>query len=276
MINLKDNVIVITGAASGMGRQMAIQLADLGAHLALSDINGEALQKTVALISNKSVKIKTDVINVADEKAVFNYANDVMDYFGHVDRIINNAGKTGGDTINDVSVESFKFVMDINFYGVFYFTKAFLPHLIKRPSASIVNMGSLNSFVPFPTNGAYNCSKYAVLGLSETLHQELKNTNIKVTSVHPGGIQTNLILNSNNVGPGKTIEDVKASQEKFNKIALTSPEKAARLIIKAMRKKRSKVIVGPDAKFMIFLKRIFPKFTVSTVGKYAMKSHFEK
>ena len=271
MKNLSNNVVVITGAASGMGREMAIQLANMNCNLALCDINGVELEKTVLLIKNEKIKIKYDVLNVSDEKAVYEYAADVINYFGHVDRVINNAGKVVSDSLTDVSLDDFRLVMDINFWGVVYGTKAFLPYLLQRPDASIVNISSVNAFIPFPNNGPYNCSKYAVCGLNESLHQELRNTNVKVLSVHPGGIRTNIVRNA------KFIKGVnpKVSHEKsakfFEKVARTSASEAATKIITAMRKDKKRLLIGADAYFFEYLKRLFPKFSVSFIGKMASR-----
>jgi short-subunit dehydrogenase len=271
MKNLKDNVIVITGAASGMGRELAIQLAQQNCNLALCDINEMELQKTVSLIKNGSIKIKTDVLNVADEKAVYAYADSVIKHFGHVDRVINNAGKVVTDTLNDVSLDNFRLIMDINFWGVVYGTKAFLPHLLKRPDATIVNISSVNAFIPFPNNGPYNCSKYAVCGLNESLHQELAKTNVKVLSVHPGGIRTNIVRNATFIKGANPTHSHEKSANFFEKIAGTSAEKAAGKIIIAFRKDKKRLLIGADAYFFEYTKRLFPKFAVSLIGKLASR-----
>ena len=215
MKNLKDNVIVITGADSGMGREMAIQLAKMGAHLDLCDVNADELAKTVSLIGDTSVKIKTDVLDVSDQAAVYSYAKNVIAHFGHVDRLINNAGRTMKDTLTDVNIADFKLIMDINFWGVVYGTKAFLPHLLTRPEATVANVSSVNAFIPFPDNGPYNCSKFAVCGFNESLHQELGDTKVRVLSIHPGGIRTNIVRNAKFVqsdgAPEISIEKAAAS-----------------------------------------------------------------
>lgn len=276
MINLKNNVVVITGAASGIGRQLAIQLAKMKCNLALCDIDAVELNNTVDLIPKDSIRVKVAIVDVANQEAVSEFAKEVISAFGTVDRLINNAGKTGGDDINDVTIDHFKLIMNINFFGTLYFTKAFLPHLLKRPSASIVNVSSVNSFVPFPSNGAYNCSKYAVLGLSETLQQELAKTGVSVTSIHPGGVKTNILKNSKTADSTKTEIDLEKAQEQFHKITLTSPEKAARLIIKAMRKRKKRVLIGADAKFMSAVKRLFPALAVAMLGRASMKMQYSK
>lgn len=276
MLNLKNDVVVITGAASGIGRELAIQLANFNCHLALCDIDAIELKRTTELTKSNSNKIKSWVIDVSQQEAVSHFAEEVINYFGYVDRVINNAGKTGGTFINDLSIKDFKLILDINFYGTLYCTKAFLPHLLNRPTASIVNVASVNSFIPFPTNGAYNCSKYAVLGLSETLQQELANSNVTVTSVHPGGVKTNILKNSNKADETKTDLDLEEAQEQFHKITLTSAQQAAGKIIKAMRKKKKRVLIGVDAKFMSFVKRLLPTYAVTGLGKISMRMQYAK
>jgi len=271
MKNLKNNVVVITGAASGIGRELAIQLAEHNCNLALCDINKEELGKTISLINNNNIKIKSDVLNVADEHAVYKYATAVLNYFGHVDRVINNAGKVVSNSLNDVSIEDFKLIMDINFWGGVYGTKAFLPHLLTRPEATIVNISSVNAFIPFPNNGPYNCSKYAVCGFNESLHQELKNTNVTVLSVHPGGIKTNIVRNAKFIKAANPNVTHEKSTKFFEKIAKTSAGTAAEKIIMAIKKDKKRLLIGSDAYFFEYFKRLFPKFSVSFVGKIASR-----
>lgn len=271
MKNINNNVIVITGAASGMGRELAIQLSEYNCNLALCDINEKELETTVSLIKNKNIKIKTDVLNVSNEEAVYKYAEDVIKYFGHVDRVINNAGKVVSNSLNDVSLDDFRLIMDINFWGVVYGTKAFLPHLLNRKDATIVNISSVNAFIPFPNNGPYNCSKYAVCGFNESLHQELKGTSVRVLSVHPGGIKTNIVRNAKFIkGANPNISHEKSAAF-FEKIAGTSASKAASIIIQAVKKDKKRLMIGADAYFFEYFKRLFPKFSVSFIGKMASR-----
>lgn len=271
MKNLANNVVVITGAASGMGRELAIQLADLGCRLAISDVNEEELQKTLELISGNKSQIRTDKLNVADEAAVRAYVDTVIDEFGCVDRVINNAGIAVTDSIKDVSMEEFRLIMDVNFWGVVYGTKFFLPHLLEREEASVVNISSVNAFIPFPHNGPYNCSKYAVCGFNETMHQELEGTNVRLLSVHPGGIKTNIARNSLfHKGPNP-----KASKEKvvaeFDRITMTSASKAATKIIEAMANNKKRLMIGPDAYVFEYFKRLAPQLSVSLMSKLASR-----
>ncbi len=269
MRSLKDNVVVITGAASGIGRELALQLAELGCHLALLDVNEKELGKTKDLIQNESIKVKLNKLNVSDKKAFFKYAEEVITHFGHVDRVINNAGTSVADTFVEGSIEDFEMIMNINFWGAFYGTKAFLPHLLTRPNASIVNLSSVNAFIPFPNQSSYNVSKFAISGMNESLNQELMGTKVNVLSVYPGGVRTNIVKN------GKFIKGPKADMTKeesasyFEKIAMTSAPRAARLIIRALRKDKKRLRIGPDAYLIDYVKRLSPRFAVWLVGKLA-------
>lgn len=269
MRNLKNNVAVVTGAASGIGRELALRLADQGCHLALSDVNEQELIKTKELIQNKEVKVKLDVLNVADQAAFFAYAEDVVTHFGKVDRVINNAGRSVADSFVSGSIEDFKMVMDVNFWGTFHGTKAFLPHLLKRPDASLVNVSSVNAFLPFPNQSSYNVSKYAISGLNESLLQELSNTNVRVTSVYPGGVRTNIVNNSKFVKGPKEGMTQEQSADLFKKVAVTSAPRAAKVIVNGMRRGKRRVRVGPDSYLFDYLKRLAPNFSVWLVGKLA-------
>lgn len=269
MRNLNENVVVITGAASGIGRELAIQLATKGCHLALSDVNRQGLEETASLIPHQHVKIRIDTLNVADQKAFFEYAQHVIDHFGHVDRVINNAGQSVADSFLKGTIEDFKMIMDVNFWGQYYGTKAFLPHLLQRPEATIVNVSSVNAFIPFPNQSSYNISKYAISGLCESLQQELRGTPVNVMSVYPGGVRTNIVKNSKFITGAKSNLSQEQSVALFEKVAMTSAPKAARIIIRGMRKNRRRVRIGSDALLFDLLKRLFPKWSVALIGRLA-------
>ncbi|HEX4449062.1 MAG TPA: SDR family oxidoreductase [Polyangiaceae bacterium] len=266
MTDLRDKVVAVTGAASGIGRALAIDLVGRGAHVALSDVDEKGLAQTVESCASKSasksggrLKVTQHKVDVRDRAAVERYAAEVEAQHGGADAIINNAGITVRDSIEHMSHESFARVIDVNFWGVVYGTKAFFPLLRKRPSGHIVNISSINAMVPFTKNGPYNASKYAVLGFSETLMQELRGEPIKVTCVHPGGIRTNIARN----GEGYSAAEAAA----FDKIAMTSAEGAARTILDGMEHNRERVYVGLDSKFMAAAKRLVPASTVHVAGR---------
>ncbi len=254
MTKMKDKVVAVTGAASGIGRAIAVHLASKGANVAISDVNEAGLRETAGLLAGAAVKITSHVVDVRSQKAVERYALDAEQQHGGVDIVINNAGLTVRATLEDVSYEDFELVIDVNMWGVIYGCKSFLPLLRKRPEGHIVNISSINAMVPFVQNGPYNISKYAVLGLSETLMQELQGTPIRVTCVHPGGIRTNIVRNSKGTNKG----DVAL----FDKIARTSAEQAAAVIVSGVERNKERVLVGADAKAMAAAKRLAPNWMV--------------
>lgn len=269
MRNLKDNVAVVTGAASGIGREVAIELARKGCHLAISDVNEQGLIETKSLLGQYPVNVKTDLLDISDQVAFESYAQAVIAHFGHVDRVVNNAGRSVADSFVAGTIEDFKMVMDVNFWGTYFGTKAFLPHLLTRPDATIVNVSSVNALIPFPNQSSYNVSKYAIHGMNESLQQELAGTCVKVVTVFPGGVKTNIVNNSKFVRGPKEGMSKEESADLFKKVAMTSAPRAARIIVRGIRRGKKRIKIGPDAYLFDFLKRIAPKFSIWLVGKLA-------
>jgi NAD(P)-dependent dehydrogenase (short-subunit alcohol dehydrogenase family) len=262
MTVLKDKVVALTGAASGIGRALAQLLASRGASLALADVNEAGLRETAAMLHGPG-EVSTHTVDVRSRDAVYRYADDVERRHGGADVIVNNAGLTVRGSIEEVSYEDFELVIGVNMWGVVYGTKAFLPLLRKRPEGHIVNISSINAMVPFVDNGPYNISKYAVLGLSETLMMELAGSPIRVTCVHPGGIRTNIARSA------KGISEKEAAM--FDRIARTLPEGAAAQIVAGIEKNREQIFVGIDAKAMAAAKRIAPRWIVRRAGDVARR-----
>jgi len=259
MKHLSDKVAAVTGAASGIGRALATNLAARGCHLALSDVNKQGLEETASLVADKNVKVSTHIVDVANREQVYQYAEEVVKEHGRANVIINNAGVAVSDTIEEVSYEDFEWIVGINFWGVVYGTKAFLPHLKKEPEGHIVNISSINGIIPNPLNGPYCSTKFAVKGFTETLCQELRGTSVGVSVVHPGGIQTDIARNARfrrHINPGKSQEDV---AEAFDEnVVRNTADFAARTIITGIEKNKQRVLVGGDAKFMDRMTRLFP------------------
>lgn len=262
MKNLEDKVVVITGAASGIGRSLAIKLAKDGCKLALSDVNEAGLEETVTMLGIGSEKVFTKKLDVANEADFNAFASDVVAKFGSADILINNAGVNHNGKVIDTPTEDLKWIFDINFWGVVYGSRAFLPHLMKRPGASLVNISSLFGLVGIREQSAYCATKFAVRGFTESLRQEVKLAKAKmdVISVHPGGIKTNIAKNARMVtGSGAASE---AEQKKFaavfEKIAKTTADQAAQTIIDGIKKGQSRVLIGNDAKFLDKIQRFFP------------------
>jgi short-subunit dehydrogenase len=273
MKTLADKVAVVTGAASGIGRALATNLAAKGCHLAISDINKEGLQETANLTSNRDVKVTTHVVDVASRDQVYQYADEVMSQHSRVNVVINNAGVAVADSIEGVSYEDFEWIVNINFWGVVYGTKAFLPYLRKESEGHIVNISSINGIVPVPHNGPYCATKFAVKGFTEALSQELKGTSVSVTVVHPGGIETDIVRNArfrSYVVPGKTHNDLnKMFDEKFVK---TTANSAAQTIISGIERNKQRVLIGGDAKFMDGMARLLP-VTTTRLYSYLLRRY---
>lgn len=257
MSTLADKVAVVTGAGSGIGRALAFQLAHRGAHVALSDVNADGLAETAALIQTPT-RVTTHVVDVRDWEAMQRHAADVKEAHGGADLVINNAGLAVRGSVEEMAYDDFKLVIDVNFWGVVHGVKAFFPLLRERGAGHIVNISSINGMVPFFKNGPYNASKYAVYGLNETLMQELSGDSIRITSVHPGGIQTNIANSAKHVSRDEAAF--------FNRIARTSAKDAAVAILDAVEAEQQTLFIGMDAWVMSLAKRLMPEWTVKLVG----------
>ncbi|MGE2736724.1 SDR family NAD(P)-dependent oxidoreductase [Mycolicibacterium vaccae] len=255
MQGFAGKVAVVTGAGSGIGQALAIELGRSGAHVAISDIDAEGLAVTEEKLKAIGAKVKVDRLNVTEREAFEAYADDVAKHFGKVNQIYNNAGIA---YVGDVEVTPFKDierVVDIDFWGVVNGTKAFLPHLIASGDGHVVNVSSLFGMFSVPGQAAYNSAKFAVRGFTESLYQEmaLSDHAVAVTSVHPGGIKTAIMRNST-AADGVDRDNLTTFFDK--RLTMTTPEKAAKEILNAVRKKKARVLVGPDAKLLDFLVRL--------------------
>ncbi len=255
MKSFKNKVAAITGAASGMGRTLALQLAEQGCHLALSDVNEKGLAETASMAGKFGVKVTTQRLDVSDREAVNAWADQVVRDHGKVNLIFNNAGVALGALLESVKPSDFEWIMGINFWGVVWGTQAFLPHLKKSGEGHIINTSSLFGLLSLPTQGTYNSSKFAVRGFTESLRQELDidNCGVSATCVHPGGIRTNIARDAR-LDPAmgaKTGGSVESARDRFDKLLnTTSAESAARQILNAVKSNKRRVLVGPDAKFL--------------------------
>jgi short-subunit dehydrogenase len=238
-------VAVVTGAGSGIGRALSLELARHGARLALSDVDVIGLAGTAERAQSMGADVKSDRLDVTERDAFSDYADEVHAHFGAVHHIYNNAGIAFAGDIETSQVTDIERVMNVNFWGVVHGTKAFLPHIIASGDGHVVNISSLFGLFAAPGQAGYVAAKFAVRGFTEALRQEmvLAGHPVKVTAVHPGGVQTSLAHNASGT-PGF---DKAKSIEVFDKAAITSPEKAARAILRGVRKNKARVLVGPDA-----------------------------
>ena len=271
MKNLRDKVAAVTGAASGIGRALAVNLGKEGCHLALSDVDREGLRETSRMAGNSHVKVTSHVVDVADRGQVYRYADEVAEQHGRVDLVINNAGVAVAETLEEVTYEDFEWVMNVDFWGPVYGTKAFLPYLKKQPEGHIVNISSINGMIPFPNNGPYNSAKIALRGFNKTHIQELRGSSIHITSVHPGGVKTNITKNMRFYKQGDQKMTHTELNDAFDRISKTTPDGAARIIISGIKRKKKRLLVGADARVMDFMSRMFPVFTTEATGAIAMR-----
>ena len=257
----KESVAVITGASSGIGRALALRLAaEPVAGIAIGDVNVEALAETAKMIQGVQGRITTHKVNVADEAEMRAFAEDVVREHGRVTHVINNAGVALAGSCLEVSLEDIRWLMDINFWGVVFGTKFFLPFLEKERSAHIVNVSSLYGLIAPPGQTAYSASKFAVRGFTEALRHELKGTNIAVSVVHPGGVKTN-IANSARIGAGLKLSP-EGLQDRLDAVNLllshTTPEQAAEVIVKGIKGRNPRILIGRDARLLSLINRLFP------------------
>lgn len=258
MKSLRGQTAVITGAASGIGRALAVALAREGCELAIADVDPEGLSVTAGLVEKAGVAVITGRVDVAAAEEVRRFAGQVIEKFGRADILINNAGIVQFAVVDEVNREGFRRVMDVNFWGVYNGVTAFLPYLRRQASASIVNISSVFGLWAIPTQAAYNCSKFAVRALSEALAQELAGSGITVSCVYPGGIKTNIARNARFQQAYGPLKDKEAFTKLFEKMALTTPEKAAAVIVEGITARRARILIGPDARVVDLLQRIFP------------------
>jgi NADP-dependent 3-hydroxy acid dehydrogenase YdfG len=255
MEGFAGKVAVVTGAGSGIGQALAVELGRSGAKLAISDVDLEGLAQTEEQLKAIGTPVKSDRLNVTEREAFLAYADAVNDHFGKVNQIYNNAGIA---FTGDIEVSQFKDierVMDVDYWGVVNGTKAFLPYLIASGDGHVVNISSIFGLFAVPGQAAYNSAKFAVRGFTEALRQEmvLAGHPVGVTTVHPGGIKTAIARNAT-AAEGLDAAELASVFDK--RMANTSPQRAARIILEAVRKNKARVLVGPDAKALDLMVRL--------------------
>jgi NADP-dependent 3-hydroxy acid dehydrogenase YdfG len=271
MKTLSNKIVAITGAGSGIGRALALRCADLGAALAISDVNEASLAETASLVGPKP-RLHTAQVDVGQRDAIYAWADRVKNELGPVDVLVNNAGVSLSQTIADMRDEDFFWLMNINFWGVVHGTRAFLPQLMSRSEAHIVNLSSVFGLIAVPTQAAYNASKFAVRGFTEALRQELAKTSVRVTTVHPGGIKTNIVRNGRHFRDVQGNADAAAVAREFDRVARTTPEEAARQIVGAIQQKKPRLLIGLDAIIIDRMQRLLPATYDSLVSKAVSRS----
>ena len=269
-------VAVVTGAGSGIGEALALELARSGAKLAISDIDTEGLSRSEERLRYIGVPVKADRLDVTERERFLAYADEVRDHFGVVNQVYNNAGIAFTGDVEISQFNDIERVMDVNYWGVVHGTKAFLPHLIASDDGHVINISSLWGIFSVPGQSAYNSAKFAVRGFTEALRQEmmLAGHPVKVSTVYPGGIRTAIARNAT-AAEGL---DKDALAELFDKrLASTSPEYAARVILNGVRKDKARVLVGSGAKPLDLFVRItgssYQRILPSIVGRLMPNAH---
>ena len=263
---VRNKVVVVTGAGSGIGRALALELGRRGARLALCDLDGNGLAGTVDLLGDAGADTHTALLDVADRAAVQEYAESVARHYGVVHQVYNNAGVAGGGrTVLDAEWEVYDKVLGVNLFGVIYCTKAFLPHLVASGDGHVVNISSLNGYMAQPMLSAYSASKFGVRGFTESLRAEMlvADSPVKVTVVHPGGVKTNIasaeLLQARAEGVEVTSEQLAREKTYNEKLLKLSATDAARIIVDGVEAGSPRIRVGNDAKIVDLLVRMFPR-----------------
>jgi NAD(P)-dependent dehydrogenase (short-subunit alcohol dehydrogenase family) len=259
---VSTGVAVVTGAGSGIGRALAQQLAEAGSALALADIDEAGLLQTADSFLTKGALVTTHVLDVADEAGVRSFAEDVIKRHGRVTLLINNAGVALHGDFEEVSLDDFRLLMNINFWGTVYGVTYFFPVLKREKRAQIVNISSVFGMIAPAGQCAYAASKFAVRGFTEALRHELEGSNVGVSCVHPGGIRTQIARRAR-IGAGVTGTGHQEKAASFERLLRTSPEAAAARILRGVERREPRILIGPDARQVDILQRLRP----ATYGK---------
>lgn len=257
MQKLEGAVAVVTGAASGIGRSLALRLARAGCQLALADLDTAGLAETAAGAREAGTRVTTHRVDVASFDEMIEFRDAVLSEHGRVELLVNNAGVALLGNVAEVSFDDIAWLMGVNFWGAVHGAKLFLPALKERPEAHIVNLSSVFGLIAPPGNAAYSASKFAVRGFSEALAHELAGSNVRVSTVHPGGIRTPIVAHARaaaGVGNAYRSEIITA----FEQGARTSPQDAAERILRGILRNEKRILIGGDARFLDGLQRLFP------------------
>lgn len=273
MSSITGKVAVVTGAGSGIGRALALGLAERGARLALSDIDESRLAETVEAVKALGAQVHAAALDVADRDAVEAYATAVAGHYGVVHQVYNNAGIAGASTtVLDTDYAVYDRVLSVNLLGVIHGTKAFLPHLIASGDGHLVNVSSLNGYLAQASLSAYCASKFAVRGFTEALRAEMTAAGhpVRVTVVHPGGVRTN-IANAALEEARRDGTDISAEQQArartYNEKLLRMPaDTAAGIILRGVGRDRTRILVGGDAKAVDRVVRLLPRRYTAVMG----------
>jgi short-subunit dehydrogenase len=256
-MNVNSKTALLTGAGSGIGRAIALSLAKRNCHLALVDINSEGLKETAAQVSKFGINVSEHILDVRDKASINALPAAINEIHGGIDILINNAGIAAAGTFLEMSEEVFDQVIDVNFKAMVVITRVFLPQLLDRKEARIVNISSVYGLIAPAEQTAYSASKFAVRGFSNALRHELENTNVGVTVVHPGGVATNIARNAL-ISEKLNGQEFTAKLAEQEKMLTMLPEKAGELIVKAIEGNKARLLVGADARLVSLIERVIP------------------
>ena len=257
LMRLDGRTAVITGAAGGIGRAIAVSLARRGCHLALADIDEVGMDGTAELTREYGVRVSRHRLDVADRIAVSAFPDFVATEHTRVDVLVNNAGVAIGGTFEQVSEEDFEWLFEINFWGVVRTTRAFLPLLRESGDARVVNISSVYGLVAPPEQAAYAASKFAVRGFSEALRHELEGSGVGVSVVHPGGVATSIAENAR-LPAGVSEEEIERRRQRYRKLLRLPPEIAGETIVRGIERRQPRILIGSDAKTISLIARLLP------------------
>ena len=255
MQGFAGKVAVVTGAGSGIGQALAVELARAGAKLAISDVDTDGLAHTEQLVKAIGAPVKSDRLDVTEREAFLLYADQVNDHFGVVNQIYNNAGITVFGGIEISQFKEIERVMNVDFWGVVNGTKAFLPHLIASGDGHVINVSSAFGLYAVPYQAAYSSAKFAVRAFTQALHMEMSLAGhpVKVSTVYPGATKTAFVRN---MAAAEKLGDVDLVKSFEKGLWTTSPQKAAQVILNGVRKNRVRILIGPDTKLFDVLARV--------------------
>lgn len=256
MQSFQNKIVFITGAGSGIGRELALACAAAGATLALNDWNEAALNETWQMLPEAARGIQA-AYDVGDRQATEGFVDRIVSELGGLDVAVNNAGITLPlKPTRGTSIEEFERVLQVNLWGVIYGSLAAMPHLRKRQPSVLINISSVFGLFGYPLQNPYSTSKFAVRGFTETLRNETKGSGVQVVSVHPGGIKTNIVRN---IDAGDSPDDREKLIQRFESQARTTAPQAARTILDGVRRGKTRILIGRDARFIDYIVRLLPE-----------------
>jgi len=276
---LQGKSVVITGAASGIGEALAHASAGRGARLLLADIDATGLDRVVSVLKANGVECSGLVSDTGNEAAIYALAQEAQTRLGGTDVLINNAGVGLMAPIEKLRTADAQWLMNINFWGVVHGCQAFIPQMRQRPDAVLVNISSIFAMVSIPTQGIYNASKAAVRGFSDALREELRGSALDVLCVHPGGIKTNIANSARITDVSMVADSDQEMRDNFTKLARTTPQQAAAVILRAIESRKTRVLIGADARFMDWMFRLFPAHAshwLSNIGQWMRRRNAAK